>query len=227
LKQDKEKNMEDVKKIVMSHHPKLKLTKNESFNSTSNSRSLNDKAQMKRKLLTFESVFNKNPKSTGIPIIVPQMVQSPLILPNSINFNEFSGKVPISININNFNINNYNFMKNEKGELASSFNFTKKVPSQTNVLNNFLNNNSSGSESNNININRVYRNDNHSSNLKVLNNSNEFKPKNKYFISILYLTKLIALIRDSFLIRTLRTMNLDRSVKKTSKLSFNLMIRKI
>ncbi len=227
MKQDKERNNEDVKKIIISQHPKLKLTKNESFNSTFNSKSLNDKAQMKKKLLTFESVFNKNPKSTGIPIIVPQIVQSPLILPNSINFNEFSGKVPISININNYNINNYNFMKNEKGELASSFNYTKKVPSQTNVLNNFLNNNSIGSDSNNININRVYRNDHHSSNLKVLNNSNEFKPKNKYFISILYLTKLIALIPDSFLIKTSRTMSLDRSVRKTSMLSYNLMIREI
>lgn len=184
LKLDKERNIEDFKKIVISQHSKLKLTKNESFNSTSNSKSLNSKSQIKRKLLTFESVFNKNPKSNGIPIMVPQIAQSPLILPNSINFNEFSGKNPISININNFNINNYNITKNEKGELASSFNYSKRVPSQTNVLNNFLNNNSSGSDLNNININRVHRNDNHSGINKLSNNSNEFKPKNKYFISI-------------------------------------------
>lgn len=176
-----------MKKIIFSQNTKFKLAKNESFNSSSNPKILNDKAQIKRKLLTFESVFNKSNKTNGVPIVIPQMVQSPLILPNSINFSEFSSKVPISININNFNINNYNFMKNEKGEFATSFSMAKKVPSHNNILNNFINNNSSASDSNNIYINRVYRNENHSTNHKVLNNSNESKNKKKYFLSIFYL----------------------------------------
>ena len=136
--------------------------------------------ESKKKLLTFESAFNKNAKINVNPVVVPQILPSPVLLPNSINFNDFSNKVPINININN-----YNYLKNERREVPPSLNYSKKVPSQNNVLNNFLNNNSSGSENNNNNIyiSKNYKNENPLSSLKVLNNSNELKGKNKYFLS--------------------------------------------
>lgn len=96
--------------------------------------------------------------------------------------------MPINININNYNINNFHILKNDRVDNSSSINYIKKNFSN-NVLNTVINNNNStGLENNNNNffIRQVnYHPDNPFSRkiLSNLNNSNEAKLKNKCFFS--------------------------------------------
>ena len=160
------------------------MFKNDSF--TSNSKCQNSKKFLKKKVLTFESAFNKNNKIYTNSPYIPQFQPAPPLNGKKLNFHENSNKMSINININNYNINNYHILKNDRGDNASSMNYIKKNFSN-NVLNTVINNNNSiGVDNNNIFIRQVNNAENLFSKtiLNNLNNSNEAKSKNKYFLSI-------------------------------------------
>lgn len=156
---------ETAKKFFNSH---LKILKNDSFSSIPK----NNKQFNLKKVITFESAFNKNNKTIANTMI------KPLILPSNIKLNEISGNMPINININNYNINNFHISKNDIRNDNSTFNFNKKNM-QNDVFNNFLDNNGS-LENNHMNfINKGYNSN--TNKVNISNSSIKNRQSSRFF----------------------------------------------
>jgi len=120
------KIIDDSRKIIVSQHSGFKAS--DSFSSIS--KSYNGKeAKKKKKVLTFDSVFNKNNKSNINPLLKPQNLISNVIGTNNLG----ATNAPINININNYNIH---ILKNDNKDPL----FSGKKKMTNNVLNNILNN---------------------------------------------------------------------------------------